>query len=73
MDLVIYVSFLGHLKCIKDGPFVRSTRKKNLSNTLHYLQNISPYIIIECKIYYVSFKKITKFKYFKIMNIDSLN
>ena len=72
MDLVIYVSFLCHLKCIKDGPFVRSARKKNLNNTWHYLQNISPYIIIECKIYYVSFKKITKFKYFKIMNIDSL-
>ena len=35
----------------------------NSNQTLHYLQNIFPYIIIECKMYYVSlnfFKK--KFK-----------
>ena len=32
---------------------------------LKKLQNLN-------KIYYVSFKKITKFKYFQIINIDSL-
>ena len=28
MDLLTYVSFLGHLKYIEDETFVRSTRKK---------------------------------------------
>ena len=31
MDLLTYVSFLGHLKCIEDEPFVRSTKKKILT------------------------------------------
>ena len=43
---------LGHSKHIDDELFVRSTRK-NSNHTLHYLQNISSYIIIECKMHYV--------------------
>ena len=60
-DFLISISFLGNLKCIEDESFVRRTRKKNSNHTLHYLQNILPYIIIECKMHYASLK-FTKFK-----------
>ena len=84
-DLLISISFLGNLKCIEDESFVRRTRKKNSNHTLHYLQNILPYIIIECKMHYASLK-FTKFKtlfffgetglenvrHFQITIIDSL-
>ena len=62
MNVLIFALFLGWSRCIDDEPFVRSTK-----SILHYLQNISHfYIIIECKMYYASFKKkkkkLTKFK-----------
>ena len=45
----------------------------NCNHTLHYLQNISPYIIIECNMHYVSFKKnLLNLKHFQITNIDNL-
>ena len=48
-------SSLGHPRCIEDESFVRSTKNK-FNYKLNYLQNILPYIIVECKIHYVSLK-----------------
>ena len=47
--------------------------EKNFNLVLYYLQNISFYIIIECKMYYVFLKKkLQNSKHFQITNIYSL-
>ena len=59
MDLLITYSSLAYSRCIKDELFVRNTRT-NSNYMLHYLLNISSYIIIECKMHYVSLRKTYK-------------
>ena len=55
------IKLFSHSRHIDDELFVRS------------IKNISTYIIIECKIYYVSFKKnLQNLKHFQITNISIL-
>ena len=45
--------------------YLQGALETNFNHTLHYLQNILPYIIIDFKMHYVSLKKkkkLTKFK-----------
>ena len=77
MNLLISASSLGHLKCINDEPFVRSTRKKNSNHSLLCLQNVLPYKIIKCKMHYLSLKKIAKFKIlsnnkYRLLNLENI-
>ena len=46
--------------------------EKNSDYTLRYLQNILPYIIIECKMHYASLKKLLNLRHCQITIIDSL-
>ena len=73
-NLLIPASYLGHSRRTKNEPFIRNTRYKdtNSNHTLHYLQNILPYIIIECKMHYASLKKLLNLRHCQITIIDSL-
>ena len=65
IDLLISASSLGYSIYIDDES-LKGALEKNSNHTLHYLKNISPYIIIEGKMHYVYLngKKNTKFKTF---------
>ena len=59
---IIHTSSLGHLRCIDDELFIiiKKVLETLFYRTLHYLQNILFYIIIEYKIHYISSNKTFK-------------
>ena len=59
MSIFKIASSLGHLRRIKDEPFIRSIRKKFQPYIILFTKYLALYKI-ECKTHYISLKKIYK-------------
>ena len=72
IDLLISTFSFSHSKRIEDYQFVSSSKNKFQPHITLFTNYITlyAYIIIECKIYYVFFKK--RFTKFKTRNLENL-
>ena len=58
MDLFIYTSYLGYIRCMEDELFVRTTKNKFQPHIILFTKYLA-LLIIECKIHHGSLKKKT--------------